>query len=201
MDKELGSNPTLPPGLTIFLVEGMGKDWGDDAPSSSTHVPMDSLWLPPSKGSQHCPTYMGGAWLKVPTKPSIAKLQSQLRPKGGSDMVNHPSQWILVEMNRIGGHPYWWKELRASERVSMGRHIMRECLTDAEALHYVQWQAAAFRLPLTQKETSGWWDAPPWFHRLCPQDFMIHTDASGTKDFQTVRQEKTLAKLGMPNGA
>ena len=57
----------------------------------------------------------------------------------------------------------------------------------------MQWQAAAFKLPATQQEASGWWDAPPWLSRLCPQDFMPITDTSGLKDFQVIRQEKTLA--------
>ena len=50
----------------------------------------------------------------------------------------------------------------------------------------------AFRLPLDQQETLGWWDSPPCFHRLHPQDFLLHTDASGMRNFQTVSQEKTL---------
>ena len=75
----------------------------------------------------------------------------------------------------------------------MGECIMRECYTDAEALHYAQWQMAVFRLPLAQQDGSGWWDAPPWLSGLCPWDFMDHTKASGAKDFQTMRQEKTLA--------
>ena len=70
----------------------------------------------------------------------------------------------------------------------MGEHIMRECHTNAEALHYAQWQVVAFRLPLAQHEALGWWDAPPWLSRLC-----LHTNASGNKDFPTVRQKKPLA--------
>ena len=42
-------------------------------------------------------------------------------------------------------------------------------------------------------QIKGWWDDPLWLSRLCPWDFMPHTEASGTKDFWTVRQEKTLA--------
>ena len=38
-----------------------------------------------------------------------------------------------------------------------------------------------------------WWDASPWLSGLCAWDFMPYTDASGTEDFQTVRQVKTLA--------
>ena len=51
----------------------------------------------------------------------------------------------------------------------------------------------AFRLPLVQHEASGWWDDLPWLSRLYPEHFMLHTDASGPRDFQAIRQEKTLA--------
>ena len=52
--------------------------------------------------------------------------------------------------------------------------------------------------------------APPEFSRLHPTDFLFYTDASGPRDFQTMRQEKTLAlaraleacaeELGVPTG-
>ena len=59
----------------------------------------------------------------------------------------------------------------------MGKHITRECFTDAEALHYAQWQVVAFRLPLAQHEALGWWDAPSWLSGLYSQDFMPHAYA------------------------
>ena len=53
----------------------------------------------------------------------------------------------------------------------MGKCIMGECYNDVKALHYVQWQAVPFRLPLAQHKALGWWDAPlaqlamsPGFH-------------------------------------
>ena len=51
----------------------------------------------------------------------------------------------------------------------------------------------AFWLPLAQYEALGWCDAPPWFRRLHPTDFMLHTDASGPRDFRALRKGKTLA--------
>ena len=90
-------------------------------------------------------------------------------------------------------HPHWWKELKASGRVSMSSHTVREGLSNSEALQWAHWQVATFKLPLAQHEASGWWDAPPWFTGLCPSDLMLHTDASGPRDFWAVRQEKTLA--------
>ena len=75
----------------------------------------------------------------------------------------------------------------------MGSQIVREGLSDSEALHYTQWQVVAFKLRATQQEALGWWDAPPWLSGLCPEDFMLCTDASGHRDFLDMRQEKTLA--------
>ena len=66
-------------------------------------------------------------------------------------------------------------------------------LSEPEALYFSQWKAVAFRLPHTQPEALGWWDSPPSFHRLCTHDILPHTDASGMRDFQTMRQDKTLA--------
>ena len=65
VDKELGNNPTFPPGLTLFLVEGAAVEW-DHAPRSSTPMPLDSPKPAPSKSPKSCPTYGGGAWPKVP---------------------------------------------------------------------------------------------------------------------------------------
>ena len=89
--------------------------------------------------------------------------------------------------------PHLWKELKASWKVSMGSHIVGEGLIDSEALHWAWWQVVAFRLPLAQHKASGWWDAPPWLRRLCPEDFMFCTNASGPRYFRAMRYEKTLA--------
>ena len=85
----------------------------------------------------------------------------------------------------------------------MGSQMVREGLSDFKALHYAQWQLAAFRMPAAKQEALGSWDTPPWLSAL-------HTDVSGPKDFQAVRQEKTLALawawqacakgLGIPSG-
>ena len=126
VDEELGDDPTLPPGLTLFLAEGMAKEQ-DDAPSCLTPMPVDSPWPPPSKGPLHHSDCTGGAWPKVPTKLSTAQLRSWSRPKGGPDLVNHPCWWVLWEMNRIGGHPDWWKEIRASGRRIHYEGVLHQC--------------------------------------------------------------------------
>ena len=82
------------------------------------------------------PTYMGGAGPKVLAKPSTDWTQSraQSKPKEGLDPVNHPHRWIHVEMEKTI-HPHWWKELRASGRVSMGSHMIREGFSNSKAYY------------------------------------------------------------------
>ena len=75
----------------------------------------------------------------------------------------------------------------------MGIHFIKESLGNSETLLQAHWQAVALRLPLVQCENSGWWDAQPWLIRLCPTAFMLHTDASISREFWTMWQEKTLA--------
>ena len=139
---------------------------------------------------------MWGAHLKAPVKPSAtAWSQSKSQLKGMPDPVDHPDQWIKVEMDRIESHPHWWKEIR-----TLKIHP-RECLqklhhsdlSKPKALYFSWGQAVAFRLPLAQQEASGWWDSPPCFCGLCLQDFLSHADASKKRNFWTVRQEKTQA--------
>ena len=74
----------------------------------------------------------------------------------------------------------------------MGIHLIKEGLSDCETLLQAHWQVVVLRPPVAQYEASGWWEA---HHGLadCPMDFMLHTDASGPRDFWAMRQEKTLA--------
>ena len=76
------------------------------------------------------------------------------------DPINHSHRWIHVEMEK-SVHPHWWKELKASGRVSMCSHIVRKDLGNSEALQWAYWQVAAFRLPLAQHKALRWWDGPP----------------------------------------
>ena len=155
-------------GTDHFQVRGTAQEW-DNAPSPSNPLSVDPPLLPHSEGPQHYPTHMGGACPKVP---ATAQPWSQSWFKGMPDLMNHPSQWILEEMDRARAHPHWWKEIRTSKRFTMGSgpriHTVWEKLSKQEALHYAQWQAVAFRLPLDQQKASGWWDVPPWLCGLCP---------------------------------
>ena len=139
----------------------------------------------PSKCPQHCPTYTGEPFLKSQPNPPLVDL-------GPDPNQGHPCRWIHGEMEKTI-HPHWWKEIKASGRVSMGSHIVREGLSNSEALQWAQWQVATFRLLLAQHKTSGWWEIPPWLRGLCPADFMLCTNASGLMDFWAMRQKKTLA--------
>ena len=54
LEGDLDDTPTLPQGLTLFLVEGTAKEW-NDAPSPFTYVPENSPQQP-LEGLQHHPT-------------------------------------------------------------------------------------------------------------------------------------------------
>ena len=127
---------------------------------------------------------MGGPHPNVPVKPSAAaQSQSKSQLKEMPDTVDHPDQWIKAEMDRVGHHPCWWKEIRAIKKYTLEsapkKYTMESDLSKPKALYFSQWQAVAFRLPLAQQEVSRWWDSPPvaiWLH---PQDFLPHADVSG----------------------
>ena len=140
VDEDLGDDPTLPMDLTTFLLGDMAKGW-DDAPSPSTPFSVDLPQLPPRKGPQHSTT--GEANQKVLAKPSSAWSWSQSQLKGMPDPVNHPHQWIQAEMDVLGAHPHWWKEIRAINKLTMERalkrYTMREDFNKPETLYFAQW--------------------------------------------------------------
>ena len=103
VEGELGNDPKLPPGLTLFIVEGLAEE-EDDAPGP---VPEESLQLPPSEGPQCWPSHTGGARLKAIAHPSPCWYQSWYQLKlEGPDPVKHPHRWIQEEIEKIG-HPHW----------------------------------------------------------------------------------------------
>ena len=148
--------------------------------------------LPPLRAQMHIPP--------IPEEPGLKSQPNHLlvNPSPNSDwgqrnqIPNYPCRCINAEMEKIV-HLLWWRELKASGRVSIGIHLIREGLSKSKSLQWAHWQAVAFRLPLVQHEASGWWDAPPVSSRLCPTDFLFHTDASSPRDFWVVRKEKSLA--------
>ena len=54
VEGELGDDPTLPQGLTLFLAEVMAKEQ-EDAPSPSTPVPEDFPWPPAVRAPSTAP--------------------------------------------------------------------------------------------------------------------------------------------------
>ena len=72
VEGDLGNDPTMALGLTLFLVEGSSEEQ-DDFPGS---MPEESLQLPPSEGPQCCPTHTGGARSKVLAHPFACQSQS-----------------------------------------------------------------------------------------------------------------------------
>ena len=195
VDEDLGHNPTLPTDLTTFLLGDTAKEW-DNIPSPSPPLPMDPP-QPPHRNGHQC--YPKKAHPKVSAQPSAAaQSQSKSWLKGMPDPVDHPHWWIKTERDRVGDHTCWWKEeIRAIKKYTLESTLKRyttgEDLNELEALYFSQWQAVASRLPCAQQEASCWWDSPPCVCGLHPQDFLLHTEASKLRDFQTVRQEKTLA--------
>ena len=124
---------------------------------------MDSPWTTHSH-----PTYNGGAWPKVPSKPSADQPQSrsQSRHKEEPGPVNYPYRWIAAEMPRSGSHHLqWWREIRASRRTFRGKG---ESDNNFQVQHHVLWQVVAFRLPATEQKASEWWNALPWISELHP---------------------------------
>ena len=90
--------------------------------------------------------------------------------------VDYPDQWIKAEMERVGSHPCWWKEIRALKKYTLDsalkRYTIESDLSKPEALYFSQWQAVTFRLPLAQQEVLGRLDSSPYFYRLHPFDFL-----------------------------
>ena len=66
---DLDNDPTLPPGLTLFLVEGSVEEW-DNTPGTVTPVHEEPLLPPPSKSLQCCHTHTGGVRPKTLAHPS-----------------------------------------------------------------------------------------------------------------------------------
>ena len=97
VEGDLSCDPTLPPGLAIFLVEGFSEEW--DAPGP---VPEESLQPPPSEGPQWHPIHTGGARPKALAHPSAHQSQSwpQLKPEE-PDPVNHTHKSIHAKMEKM----------------------------------------------------------------------------------------------------
>ena len=87
-------------------------------------------------------------------------------------------------------HIPWWKDLKASGRMTMFSHIISEVLNEPNTLCWAHWQAAAFRLPLVQQEGAGWWAFPPTIPGLQLKDLMPYPTSS---DFWVMRQHKIMA--------
>ena len=114
---------------------GTAKEW-DNTPSPSIPLSVDPQQLLCSGSHQHHPINTGGACPKVPVPSGTGHSQLPSWIKGIPDVVDHPDQWIKAEMDRLERHPHWWKETW-------------DDLNKPEALYVSQWQAVAFRLPLT----------------------------------------------------
>ena len=61
-------------------------------------------------------------------------------------------------------HSHWWREIKASGKITLGACIVHMGYTDPVAKHYTLWQVAAIRLHVAQQEASRWWDGPSMLH-------------------------------------
>ena len=86
-------------------------------------------------------------------------------------------------------HTHWWKELKASDRVTMYSSSISKDLNDPKALHWACWQAVGFWLPLVQQGAAGWWAPLPTIPMLQLRDIIPSTTSS---DFQVMRQQRTM---------
>ena len=98
---ELGSEPTLPPGVTLFLAKGETIEQPNTS-TSTTMGPMDTPWPIPREDPQWSFIPTGGARPRVLTQPSAA--WSRPRPEG-PDPVSHPCRWIQAEMMKTAPPP------------------------------------------------------------------------------------------------
>ena len=84
LNEELGGEPTLPGGVTLFLSGGEAVEWYT-IPTPTTTWPTNTSQPDHEDGPQQSSTSTGGARPKVQSSTS----QSPLRP-GGPDPVSHP---------------------------------------------------------------------------------------------------------------
>ena len=90
VEGDLSDDPMLPPGLTIFLVEGLAEEWDDAAGP----VSEESFQPSPSEGPQCHPTHAEGARPKALAHPSANQSQSQ-------SQLDHRDQ--ILSSNPVGG--------------------------------------------------------------------------------------------------
>ena len=112
--------PTLPPGITLFLAERETIK----QPNTTTG-PTDTQWPIPREGPQWSSTIVGGARPKIPVWSSTAQSQSR---SDGLDPVSYFHRWIHAKIMKIT-NIYWWKELKASGRMAMHSCVISEGLT------------------------------------------------------------------------
>ena len=183
---DLGEAPSLHMDLANFLGGNAANEQNDAAHplAPSTAGPSQ---LPCNNGHQHDLTPTGGSQPKSTVKP-MAAIWGEPWPRRIPTPVDQVYEWIWVHISQEGRHPHWWRELRA-----LYWGCLVHDLYNTQALHFAQWQATVFGLPLAQAEVSGWWQAPHSLSTLCKWDFLSQVDSPGMRDFHVIRQEETLA--------
>ena len=83
------------------------------------------------------------------------------------------SNWIWSYVENNERVPNWWRELQSI------LCSQDEPFNDIQVKELTCWQAAAFRLPSTQLEKAGWWNALPCLGVLVRKDFLPLTEFQG----------------------
>ena len=68
-----------------------------------------------------------------------------------------------------------------------------ECCNKAQVKELVCWQAAAFRLLVTQMEKEGSWTVPPCLGVLGQKDYLPPKEFQRPRDYQVVQREEMVA--------
>ena len=151
VDEDLDNDPTLAMDLTTFQEGNTAEEW-DNAPIPSIPLSVDPPQLPCSGGHQCHPTHTGEACLKVPVPSAAAGSWSLSWIKGMPDLFYCPNQWVKAEMDRLGRHSHWWKEIWAIQKYTLGRYAMWD---DQCTWGLVLFSVAGCRLQAASHTTGG----------------------------------------------
>ena len=105
----------------------------------------------------------------------------------------------------------WWRWTRSEITPTGGK---KSGLVEGSPWEDALWRSAKLMPRPCTMPNDRWWHSgcpmpnmrpwvsgmPPWLSGLCSQDFMPHTDTSGTTDFQIMRQEACAETLGPLTG-
>ena len=96
------------------------------------------------------------------------------------------NKWIWSYVDKNKRVLDWWREFRSIH------HSKEECCNNAQVKELAYWQAAAFRLPSTQREKEASWTVPPCLDVLGQKDYLPQKESQGARDYQVVHREEVV---------